>query len=95
MNKALSIFGARRVILKIGSSLLIKNEKFDFSWFESLIDDLLLLRKKKIEILIVASGAVSLGKNYLGIKRNKIKINEKQACAACGQVILMNNFMKS
>ncbi len=95
MNKALSIFNSKRVILKIGSSLLIKNEKFNYSWLESLIDDLLILKKKKIEILIVASGAVSLGKKYLGIKKNKIKINEKQACAACGQVILMNNFMKS
>ena len=61
---------------------------------ETLIEDLIFFRKQNIEIIIVASGSVSLGKNYLNIKKNKVKIQEKQAFAACGQVILMNNFMK-
>ena len=59
------------------------------------MDDIILLRKRKIEILIVVSGAVSLGKNYLKINKTKLKIFEKQACAACGQLILMNNFKKA
>ena len=56
-----------------------------------------LLKKhlKNIDILIVASGSVSLGKIYLNIEKKKLRIHEKQACAACGQAILMNNFKKT
>ena len=79
--------------MKIGSSLLIVKDKFNSVWLKSFIDDIIFLRKKNIEILIIVSGAVSLGKSYLKIK-GKLRIHEKQACAACGQVILMNNFKK-
>ena len=92
--KNVSFEKSNRLVIKIGSSLLIKNKKFNLEWLETLIDDLIFLRKKKKEIIIVASGSVSLGKNYLNINKNKVKIQEKQAYAACGQVILMNNFMK-
>ena len=85
----------KKVILKIGSSLVISKNKFNTIWFDSLVEDILFLKKKKIEILIVVSGAVALGKGYLNLKKKKLKIHEKQACAACGQVILMNNFKKS
>ena len=84
----------KRMVIKIGSSLLISNSKFNNEWFESFVEDIIFLRKKKIELIIVVSGAVSLGKNYLKIQNKKLRIFEKQACAACGQVILMNNFKK-
>lgn len=92
--KNISLEKSVRLVLKIGSSLLIKNNKFNKDWLETLIEDLIFLRKQKIEVIIVASGSVALGKNYLNIKKKKVKIQEKQAFAACGQVILMNNFMK-
>lgn len=82
------------IVIKIGSSLLISKDKFNTKWLESLVDDIIFLNKKKIEIIIVASGAVSLGQKYLKIERKNLKIHEKQVCAACGQVILMNNFKK-
>ena len=95
MGREISIFNSQRIIIKIGSSLLIDNEKFNYRWLESFTADVIMLKKRKIEVLIVASGAVSLGKNYLGIKDEKISITDKQALAACGQVILMNNFIKA
>ncbi len=95
MKKKPFALESKVIIIKIGSALLIKNEKFNLKWLESLVLDICDLRKKKIKIIIVASGAVSLGKKYLEIKKNKkLKINEKQACAACGQSILMKNFNK-
>lgn len=84
-----------KIVIKIGSSLLIKQNKFNSNWLSNFIDDLIFLTKKKKKIVIVASGAVSLGKKYLNIKKKKISIEMKQACAACGQVILMRNFMNS
>ena len=90
-----SLLDSKKLVIKIGSSLVVENNKFNSKRLESLIKDVSFLQKKKIKILIVASGAVSLGKRYLGIKNNKVlKINEKQACAACGQSLLMNSFLK-
>ncbi len=88
------IYHSKRIVVKIGSSLLIHNNKFNSKWLNSFIEDIIFLRKKNIEIIIVASGAVSLGKKYLNYDNNKLRIHEKQACAACGQVILMNSFKK-
>ena len=85
---------SKRLVIKIGSSLLIHNNKFDIKWLESFVDDIIFLKKKNIKVLIVVSGSVSLGKSYLNIRKKKLRIHEKQACAACGQVILMNNFKK-
>ena len=93
--KNLSIFNAKRIVIKIGSSLLFSDNKFNSKWLETLIEDVILLRNRNIDILIVASGSVSLGKVYLNIKKKKLRIHEKQACAACGQAILMNNFKKT
>ena len=90
-----SIEHSKRIVIKSGSSLLISDNKFNLKWLESFIDDVIFLRKKKIELIIVESGSVSLGKNYLNIQKKKLRIHEKQACAACGQVILMNNFRKA
>ena len=84
-----------KIVIKIGSSLLINQNKFNSNWLSNFIDYLIFLTKKKKKIVIVASGAVSLGKKYLNIKKKKNSIEMKQACAACGQVILMRNFMNS
>ena len=86
---------SEKIVIKIGSSLLINQNRFNLSWLSNFIDDVIFLIKKKKKIIIVASGAVSLGKKYLNINKKKMSIKMKQACAACGQVILMKNFMKS
>ena len=90
-----SITDSKRLVIKVGSSLLLKKNEFHFNWLDSLIDDLIFLRKKKIELVLVVSGAVSLGKKYLNFNKKILKLNIKQACAACGQVILMKNFLRS
>ena len=69
--KNLSIFNAKRIVIKIGSSLLFSDNKFNSKWLETLIEDVILLRNRNIDILIVASGSVSLGKVYLNIKKKK------------------------
>ena len=85
----------KRIVIKVGSSLLIKNKRFNFSWLNTFAQDIKKLKKNDKEVIIVTSGAVSLGMNYLKIKDTKVNLNMKQVCAACGQVILMNNFMET
>ena len=45
--KNISLEKSVRLVLKIGSSLLIKNNKFNKDWLETLIEDLIFLKKKK------------------------------------------------
>ncbi len=93
MKKIQLIKNAKKIVLKIGSSLLIDNGKFNYKWLKSLVDDLDSFLDKA-QIIIVASGAVSLGKSYLKFDTPEVNLNIKQAFAACGQVFLMNNFIK-
>ena len=93
MKKLQLIKNAKRIVIKIGSSLLIDNGKFNYKWLRSLVEDINSFLNKT-QIIIVASGAVSLGKSYLKFNSHKINLNMKQAFAACGQIFLMNNFIK-
>ena len=45
-----SITDSKRLVIKVGSSLLLKKNEFHFNWLDSLIDDLIFLRKKKNRI---------------------------------------------
>ena len=94
MTNLSEVSKAKNIVIKIGSSLLMNGNRFNSTWLKSFINDISYLKSKRKNIVIVASGAVSLGRKYLSIKKEKISINTKQACAACGQVILMKNFMR-
>tara|TARA_B100000686_G_scaffold265830_1_gene280409 strand:- start:21990 stop:23126 length:1137 start_codon:yes stop_codon:yes gene_type:complete len=85
-----SINNAKRIVLKVGSSLLInsKSGKINTSWIKSLAENISFLISNKKEILIVSSGAIALGKNELRLKNKSLKLNEKQAAAAAGQIVL-------
>tara|TARA_A100001011_G_scaffold377474_1_gene441150 strand:- start:1668 stop:2786 length:1119 start_codon:yes stop_codon:yes gene_type:complete len=93
MKKLQLIKSAKKIVIKIGSSLLIDNGKFNHKWLRSFVEDLDSFLNKN-QIIIVASGAVSLGKSYLKFNNNDVNLNIKQAFAACGQIFLMNNFIK-
>jgi len=85
-----AINNAKRIVLKVGSSLLINNisGKINTAWIKSLAENIAFLKTNKKEILIVSSGAIALGKNELKIKSKSLKLNEKQAAAAAGQIVL-------
>jgi len=85
-----AINDAKRIVLKVGSSLLInsKSGTINTSWIKSLAQNISFLINSKKEILIVSSGAIALGKNELKLKNKSLKLNEKQAAAAIGQIVL-------
>ena len=93
MKKISEINNASKIVIKIGSSILIDKNKFNYKWLESFVEELVDFQNK--EFIIVVSGAVALGKSYLKLISDDFKINQKQALAACGQIILMNNFIKA
>ncbi len=87
-----TIGSARRVVIKIGSALLIDPETgvADAAWLASLTTDIARLRARGAQVLIVSSGAVALGRRRLGLPlRGELELAEKQAAAAAGQSLLM------
>ena len=82
------------VVLKLGSSTVVDNKgKFKKKWVTSLIKDIKNYGKKK-NVVIVSSGAIALGQNYLKINKKKIKLEMSQAIAAVGQIHLASEFQK-
>ncbi len=81
---------ARRIVVKIGSALLVdaKTGTIKASWLSSLIDDLADARVKGAEIIIVSSGARALGRRTLGLPKGGLRLEQKQAAAAVGQIAL-------
>ena len=81
---------ARRIVVKIGSALLVdsKTGAIKASWLASLIDDLADARVKGAEIIVVSSGAIALGRRTIGLSKGVLKLEEKQAAAAVGQIAL-------
>ena len=81
----------KRIVIKIGSSSLVKRGKLDEERLDSLIKEIKLLADDGIKASIVTSGSIALGAYSIGVKPKNIKM--KQACAAHGQAILMNGYM--
>lgn len=86
----------KRVVVKIGSSSLThaKTGSLDFIKLERLVRELCDLRNQDIEVCLVSSGAISVGRKMMGIKKRPKSIAVKQACAAVGQASLMMTYQK-
>ena len=86
---------AKKIVIKLGSSTIVdKLGKFKKKWLLSLIDDIKKLKKNNQDVVIVSSGAIALGQNYLKIKNKKVKLEMSQAVASIGQIHLINEFQK-
>lgn len=82
---------AKRIVIKIGSSLIIAEDNQPRkAWLASLAQDISALKKLGKEIIVVTSGAVALGRQPLGYGSRKLELEEKQAAAACGQITLFS-----
>ncbi|MEK9961546.1 MAG: glutamate 5-kinase [Rhodobiaceae bacterium] len=87
---ATAITAAQTVIIKIGSSLLIDDDRnaVNADWLGSVASDIATLRADGKNVVVVSSGAIALGRRELGIEGRELALEEKQAAAATGQVTL-------
>jgi glutamate 5-kinase len=87
---ARAVAEARRVTIKIGSSLLIdpKGDGVRRAWLSTLAADVAALRGQGKQVVAVSSGAVALGRGSLGLRKSA-RLALKQAAAAAGQPRLM------
>ncbi|HTH96678.1 MAG TPA: glutamate 5-kinase [Stellaceae bacterium] len=88
---------ARRVIIKIGSALLVDpaTSVLRAAWLEALAEDLAAMRARGQEVLVVTSGAIAVGRLSQGWLGRTLKIEEKQAAAAIGQIQLAHLYQQA
>ena len=87
---ALQIQSFRRIAIKVGSSLLIDSaqSRVKRAWLESLAEDIGALHAQGVDLMIVSSGAIALGRSVLGLPARDLKLEDSQAAAAIGQITL-------
>ncbi|MFN3077448.1 MAG: glutamate 5-kinase [Alphaproteobacteria bacterium] len=85
---------ARRVVVKIGSALLVDQHSGQLRtrWLDAMADDVARLRQRGQEVVLVSSGAVAVGRQYLRLGTGSLRLDEKQAAAAIGQIRLAHAY---
>ena len=88
------LVSARRIVVKVGSALLVDQETglLNRAWLETLVDDLLRLRARHQQVILVSSGAIALGRRQLKLAKGALRLEEKQAAAAVGQIRLAHAY---
>ena len=87
-RKALA--GVRRVEVKLGTNVLTRSTgEVAVGRIHTLIEEIVDLHRQGLEVIIVSSGAISLGMDQLGLREKPTSLPDKQACAAVGQIRLM------
>jgi glutamate 5-kinase len=80
--------------VKVGSALLVDQDtgRLNRAWLETLVEDLLRLRKRGQQVILVSSGAIALGRRQLGLAKGSLRLDESQAAAAVGQIRLAHAY---
>ncbi len=87
---------SKKIVIKIGSSLLINDKKIiRKKWLSEFSKDVKQLLDEKKNVIIVSSGAIALGCKKLNLNKKNIKLDKSQAVASIGQIELMNLFKKT
>lgn len=83
----------RRLVVKVGSSLLIGEDgDLNRKWLRGLAEDVADLHRRDHEVLIVSSGAIAIGSAVLSINKRRARLEDLQAAAAAGQVQLAHAY---
>ncbi|UWQ16828.1 glutamate 5-kinase [Jannaschia sp. M317] len=89
MDTALTLSAARRVVVKIGSALLVDTATGSVraDWLRGLASDVAALRARGTDVILVSSGSIALGRNVLSLTP-PLSLEQSQAAAAVGQIRL-------
>ena len=81
---------ARLLVVKIGSALLVDEQAATprDAWLHGVAADIAAARARGTEVIVVSSGAIALARRALGLLQPRLRLEEKQAAAAVGQIRL-------
>jgi glutamate 5-kinase len=81
--------GCPRLVVKVGSSLLVGKAGVRRAWLEGLVAEIAQARARGQDVIVVSSGAIALGAAKLGLdKGGRGSLADAQAAAAVGQIAL-------
>ena len=88
---------SKRLVVKIGSALLVDEAtgRIRRDWLDALADDVAALRAEGRQVILVSSGAIAVGRRHLGLTQKSLKLEEKQAAAATGQIRLAHAYQET
>lgn len=88
---------ASRVVVKVGSALLVDRDTgaLRADWLQALADDVAWLLSRGIEVVLVSSGSIALGREVLGLGRADLPLEQSQAAAAVGQIQLARAYERA
>jgi len=94
---ARALKSARRLVIKIGSALLVEESTGGIRrrWLEALADDVAAMRSEGQEVILVSSGAIAVGRRHLDLPAGSLRLEEKQAAAATGQIRLAHAYQEA
>jgi glutamate 5-kinase len=97
MPERASLLQSRRLVVKIGSALLVDDEtgRIRHDWLAALAEDVARCRGRRQEVVLVSSGAIAVGRRHLGLTGRALRLEEKQAAAATGQVRLAHAYQEA
>ncbi len=79
---------AKRIVIKIGSALLVAGGDVRADWLASLAEDVAAARARGQDVILVSSGSIALGRGVLGLGDGALALEQIQAAAAVGQIRL-------
>lgn len=80
---------AKRLVVKIGSALLVDRETgLRSDWLHALAEDVAAIRARGTDVILVSSGSIALGRGVLGLPAGDLPLEQSQAAAAVGQIRL-------
>ncbi|MCM2477179.1 glutamate 5-kinase [Rhizobium sp. CG5] len=91
-----SLASYRRIVIKIGSALLVDRATgLKTAWLDAMCADIAALKASGVDVLVVSSGAIALGRSVLKVPAGALKLEESQAAAAVGQIALARAWSES
>ncbi len=83
-----SLTDAKRLVVKIGSALLVQDGALRADWLKGLAEDVADARARGTAVILVSSGSIALGRAVLGLPDGDLTLEQSQAAAAVGQIRL-------
>jgi glutamate 5-kinase len=86
-------FKFKKIAVKIGSNVLTRADgTLDITRMSALVDQIAVLHKKGVEVVMISSGAVASGRSILGLNKKLDVVDQRQLYSAVGQAKLINHY---
>lgn len=86
---------AKRVVVKLGTNIIIKNNKFNRSLINDLAKQISSIRRTGVQFILITSGAIGMGIERMHLNHKGLDVVSQQATSAVGQNLLMNEYERA